>query len=492
MKRNGKKARKIRKLIITCTLSAVVLIVSTYTWFIGIQTVHVNPFEIEIAATEGLYLSLDGKEWSYELDVMQASAYANNTNQLKNVELVPMSSVGDLDPTSSTMKLYEKASLTTSPGGYRLLASRVNNNTASTITVGEGDDQKTKTLYKEQNGYIAFDLFVKNLSGNEYYYENQPLNEEAIYLNFDSIVKVKTNGSDSQELTGIENSVRVAFAQIGRVKATTTDEELITGLTCNIDTDEDSETFGKPIYTTSTGVTGICRDAQIWEPNDTKHVQNAINWYKESCLTRKTDGDTVNLPTSYNVNTKTDGTSNAVYCHADGGATKTYMNANNNALPTYAISNPIAVTDNVDVYDGAVYNTYLKNTAKYTDVQSGVEKGYKGAANKTDYKLVEFPYFTDTMKNKLGMSRPEFMTLAPNSITKVRVYIWLEGQDIDNYDFAQLGKTISINFGFTKERFLDTDVDYDSENSPMTREDYDSNVDDNVTTQIPTTKELSN
>ena len=54
------------------------------------------------------------------------------------------------------------------------------------------------------------------------------------------------------------------------------------------------------------------------------------------------------------------------------------------------------------------------------------------------------------------------MTLAPNSITKVRVYVYLEGQDVDNYDFASLGKKISINFGFTKERFFDEDVDYDS------------------------------
>ena len=54
------------------------------------------------------------------------------------------------------------------------------------------------------------------------------------------------------------------------------------------------------------------------------------------------------------------------------------------------------------------------------------------------------------------------MTLAPNSITKVRVYIWIEGQDVDNYDFASLGKKISVAFGFTKERFFDEDVNYDS------------------------------
>ncbi|MDD4188127.1 MAG: DUF5011 domain-containing protein, partial [Bacilli bacterium] len=68
--------------------------------------------------------------------------------------------------------------------------------------------------------------------------------------------------------------------------------------------------------------------------------------------------------------------------------------------------------------------------------------------------------FTDTMKLKEGMDRPVFMTLAPNSITKVRVYVWIEGQDIDNYDFAQIGKAISVKFGFTKQRFTEDDVKY--------------------------------
>ena len=52
------------------------------------------------------------------------------------------------------------------------------------------------------------------------------------------------------------------------------------------------------------------------------------------------------------------------------------------------------------------------------------------------------------------------MTLAPNSITKVRVYVWIEGQDIDNYDYASAGKAISVGFGFTKERYVTTDVSY--------------------------------
>ena len=62
--------------------------------------------------------------------------------------------------------MYEKGSLTTTHGGYRIMASRVPN-----------------TSTDEYKGYVAFDLFIKNLSGNEYYVDNNVLNEEAIYLN---------------------------------------------------------------------------------------------------------------------------------------------------------------------------------------------------------------------------------------------------------------------------------------------------------------------
>ena len=58
------------------------------------------------------------------------------------------------------------------------------------------------------------------------------------------------------------------------------------------------------------------------------------------------------------------------------------------------------------------------------------------------------------------------MTLAPSSITKVRVYVFIEGQDIDNYDFAQIGKQISVKFGFTKERFNEEDINYE-ESAPI-------------------------
>ena len=427
-KHNEKHSKKIRKLVAMCSLIAIILAVSTYAWFIGMKRVEVSEFDINIATTEGLFLSMDGIDWKYNLDVNEATQYDNNTNKLDGVELIPLSSVGDMDSTTSRMKLYEKSSLTAVPGGYRLLSAQVNNYT---------NQEPNTQAYIEGDGYVAFDLFIKNLSGDEYYIDNDPDNEEAIYLNTNSSVKVADVGGVPN--TGIENSLRVAFAQIGRVEGDTVDQDTITGITC-----ADDEDGAAP-------VTGICRSAQIWEPNDTAHVGNAINWYDKSCLAR----------------TAADVYSSSSYTESDDGTTTCNDIVNGTAYPTYAISRRIDVADGVNIYDGTAFNTYATNTIDYAT--------YAAAEDKAPYKLVEYPNFTDTMKNIAGAERPQFMTLAPNSITKVRVYIYLEGQDIDNYDFAQLGAKVSVNFGFTKERYTEEDIDYDGPSTDITPSDEEEN-----------------
>ena len=104
-----------------------------------------------------------------------------------------------------------------------------------------------------------------------------------------------------------------------------------------------------------------------------------------------------------------------------------------------------------------IMNNVIKNVImanNYIDVYDGELNGHE---IDTDY-LEEVDTFTDYEKLLIGADRKEIMTLAPNSITKVRVYIWIEGQDVDNYDFASLGKQISVSFGFTKERFEQTEI----------------------------------
>ena len=198
---NQKRMKRIRSLIIICTLSALVFSVSTYAWFIGMRSVQVTSFDVEIAVTDSLILSLNGRDWSEtvsiaEDDLTDTYPYEGHTSSWGGAGLIPMSTVGDIDSTVSRLILFEKASFTPTPGGYRVMASRVPNN-----VVGE----------PERDGYAVFDLFIKNFTGNEYYTELDERNEEAIYLTIDSEVAVSAAGVAG---TGIENSVRVAFAKL--------------------------------------------------------------------------------------------------------------------------------------------------------------------------------------------------------------------------------------------------------------------------------------
>lgn len=383
-KLNKKSTLRIRNILLVFGLTALLISVSTYAWFIGMRTVNISSFDIEISSTESLLISLDGRTWSDEVIISEANhdkTYPGNTNSWSGKGLVPITTAGNMNPVSSRMILYDKTSLTATHGGFRLMSSKIDNTGA-----------------KEQNGYVVFDIFIKNISGSQYFKNLNILDEEALYLTVDSEVGAASSGVPN---TGIENSVRVALAQVGRVIASTTNPDTITSITCT-----DNEV-----------VTGICRDAVIWEPNDTKHHPNALVWYNATC--KKRVGLDVRNPGSYN------GSCSLI---KDGFA-----------YPTYVVNNPVSSKDSVDVYDGMEYNGYPVNS-----------------------KLLKVQTFTDTMRDKSGVERQEIFTLAPNSITKIRVYVYIEGQDIDNYEYAALGERIEVQFGFTKERFSATDFYYEA------------------------------
>ena len=400
-KEKKKRAKRFRSMLIAFLITAIFISIATYAWFIGMRTVYVMPFEVKIATTDSLLLSLDGMKWTTDLDVseeiLETESYTGHLNTLGN-GLKPISTIGDVDTLSSRMILFEKAGLPTTPGGYRLLASRVPNYNNPTAP--------------EPDGYVAFDLFIKNFSGKAYFENMNILEEEAIYLTFDSAVVISSEGGVPD--TGIENSVRVGFAHIGRVHGDTTDQNKITSVKCN-----DNGSGGSSVIN---GQTGICRRATIWEPNELDHVSGAIKWYEASCKRRI--GANTSLEASY-----TSSPCNPIEFEFG----ETYYPY----YPTYAVRSVVNSIDNIDIYDGPEYNYYPVNA-----------------------KVFKVPTLTDSMKLERGTKRQEMFTLAPNSITKVRVYIWIEGQDIDNYDYSAIGKKIRINFGFTKERFEPDDIGY--------------------------------
>lgn len=438
MKKHNKKdnkkrqKRKLAWLLGLTGITAIVLIVETYAWFIGTGSIYTSEFEIGVSTEKSLFLSLDGDNWSENLTISEENvmgllesidetsklnnhnAYEGHTNKWvdEEVGLIPISTNGEKDYEVSRLKLYGKSSITATPGGFRLISTRLDNYNEAVDESGES----TGVIVDEREGYVAFDLFIKNGEGVDYIEKYNEEDDEAIYLTTNSSVSVVKAG-DNEEDYGLANSVRIAFAQIGRVASATAKVADITGMVCSPENtgEEDEEGNKTPMVGEQTG---LCdkTSTTIWEPNDTQHNEKLIEYFERVCKGKKVEGDGENKIVTYGADEET----------------KCITLESGKATDTYVVNQDILSKDNVDVYDGL-------NGYEIEDI--------------AEYKISKYDTFTDTEKNLKDEARPAFFKLAANSVTKIRVYIYLEGQDVDNYDLISLGKKIKINFGFTKDQF---------------------------------------
>lgn len=396
-----RRRKRAEKIIFLIGITAVIFVVATYAWFIGTTQITVSNFTLNVKSGDGLELSLDGKTFDTSVTISKEIIDAlktegtgtylaenGNKNYWTEEGLEPISTVGEMDTTNSVLKLFNKTSIATLTGGYKLRSNLIENGTAET------------------GGYVAFDLFIRNKSGEGYIEEFNHANDEGVYLIGDSEVKMVANGEDPTATggDGVQNSIRLAFMQIARIDMTETDKSKVQNMSC----------------TTSTGVTPLCAVTaptgfdstgrgltwNIWEPNNDQHIESAKTHYEAICKKR---------------------TDENVYA-ADACEWVT------EDQKTYAVRDTVDADDLVNVYDG--HNGYAGSTYSETNIEG---------------KLVEMDYFTDTEKNETD--KKEIFYISPNSITKLRVYIYLEGQDVDNYDLGSYGKLIQINFGFTKDKF---------------------------------------
>ena len=81
-KRSKKQKKRVRNLALVCTLTTIVLVASTFAWFIGMRTVNVNSFDVTIAAVDGLSLSLDGEHFTEKLVKMKQLILATQIHGL--------------------------------------------------------------------------------------------------------------------------------------------------------------------------------------------------------------------------------------------------------------------------------------------------------------------------------------------------------------------------------------------------------------------------
>lgn len=337
MKTKNKRKNKKRKLLLALLmllLTFVTLSTSTYAWFTANKTVTVNSINVNVAATNGLQVSVNAIEWKTIItneDIQKIvdeiatdptkATYPSAVNQLPNSSamLSPVSTVGNV-----------------SDGKMGMFLGTVSSDASGNLTLTA--EQSVEASSKTSGNFIAFDLFFQVQSQSD------------IYLTSNSTV---TSGANNN--TGIHNAGRVAFVDEGYLPAGSN--------VANIQALKE----GKNVV--------------IWEPNTDVHTAAAVNaaYGTYGHVTKETGAD---------------------------------------RLEYYGVKAPIPT--------GVALNS--------TDAQF--------------FQKVE-PTLTSVAAGIPSNGYLKVLTLNPG-ITKVRVYMWVEGQDVDCENNAS-GGSVSYNIQFSMD-----------------------------------------
>ncbi len=404
------KRRNIRGMIAKGFIVGVLCIMSTYAWFTTQKDITIYNLRGTVEVVESMEISLDAKSWHHKINLAEViegstvlqeavksrdNAYGGNKVTAPNIEpteLLPVSTVGGIG--KSYMPLY-KGEATSRANSTRLRS------------IGECVEINADNTGKD-NGYFAFDIYIKNTSRDD-----EP---DVLQLNLNSAVQVLTepvekniieNGVTGvreyigQAFSGVQNSVRVALALYeDNAPSIATQKEVLD----------------------ATKVSNIEKIA-IWEPNAPHHVQYVVD-----------------------NNNKLTGSKAVTF--EDGDAITTYA-LTSTALTQQTINN--------------VFNTDDSALGEQVTLQTEMTSQTEGDE---DYRILS----TDGKPYNLKDTDGDDFTIPTNTISRLRVYVWLEGQDVDCINLASLGGGIEVDLGLTKDDSVgtvleDDDDDIDNQNT---------------------------
>lgn len=326
-KNKKKRKRHLMFLLLLLFGTGIMLTTSTYAWFTSNQTVAVNTITVNIAAQNGIQVSVDGTNWKSIIqttDIKTASTtYTGAKNQLPS-SLEPVSSALTVGA-DGLMEMFYGQVAANATGDWYLKAEK--------STESNGTDGK----------FIAFDLFIKSDTSTN------------LYMTPNS----KVTPSDVND-TGIKNASRVAFVMLGN---TTIDDEV-----ADIQALGTTDAAGSTVY--------------LWEPNYDVHTPNAISHARDTYGLTITAG-----PDAARVN-----------------------------------------------YDG-ILAPIDPDTVKV------------GEAN-VDKHSAKFKAVTSTYQTKAANANNTQIFGLTAGVTKVRIYMWVEGQDVDCENSAS-GGNINYDLQFT-------------------------------------------
>lgn len=343
-KLNFPKFRNKTKLLFAVSLFVgILLTVATYAWFSASLNVKIKFFDVKVSTDTGLFISLDGVNFSDTIEISKDTIiedltrlYPNHTNQWASNGLWSVSSNGIPNSNSDKFAVFNG-----DMGKYMDKERRGQRFVVTTLI----DESKAN----DWSQYIAFDVFLKNVSGSPY--------KDNLYLTNNTFIEFDEEADEEtiEKMTDIMNSIRIGIIKIGETDSKS-DINTIQNLKCN------NECI-----------------SLIYEPNSLKHNQESID-----------------------------------------AAKKIGINLEDNIyVPTYGV-----------IKEG----TYLNHKSGF--LNSGVELD-------TEHFALQNTFFEDDFQTPLFQ--------IPNGITKVRVYVWIEGQDIDALEVHSEGAPVDLNIEFEKD-----------------------------------------
>ncbi|MEE3343064.1 MAG: hypothetical protein VZS44_03130 [Bacilli bacterium] len=357
-KKRSKK--KMMLLLLLLVLTAVMLSASTYAWFTSNRTVTIEDINVNVAASGGIQISVDGSSWKSILtntDLANAhTTYAAATNQIPST-LKPVSTAAKTLNSDGYLSMWlgtvSTSETTTNLGEYIL-------STEDVSTVGDNSVTPVVANQGTAGNFVMFDVFLR--------FDSSDATAQMLYLTNGSNVIVQQNASD----LGTQNSARVAFIK------------------------ESSTSTGSSLATIQALKTTDASNIFVWEPN-------------------------------YNAHTAT-GLSNAYsYYNSTNSGTQYTIAQTQAQVPYFGVIGAVQVSDDV-----------LLSKANATD-------------NATKFSAIT-PSIATASDWSTGNTYEQLFSLTPNTVTKVRIYFWIEGQDIDCENNASGGQiTLKLQFSLNSE-----------------------------------------
>ena len=442
-KKTTKNIRKteLRIIFFIILVAAAMFIISTYAWFSTQRNVSITNLNGTVEVAEGLEISLNAKEWFNEIVLndevtILKSAYEGHRN-ISPVEMLPVSTLGLVKTTTMTDLEMIRGKVTNSI----VLSDIVAMNEELAL---DADQTKHNSEHKQYPGYFAFDIFLKNSS-------KQEINDDILQLNYDSSVQIiGTKDAEGNAVgdasVGLQNTVRVGFAKYG---GNVGNDGKRVGIA---DVNADQTTILKATGANVAGAdTVYITDVAIWEPNANDHVQYIVDNNNKVALSSK------DKLTNYTVTKLENG--NIAY-----GTTS--------QMPTYGLKTEVvaAAASDKELKIANLYNWDKEDTktgendttpdngniSTYVQEQITLQTTKR---SDSDYRSTEGVQNLISTNN--AMSSAKFLTedekealtpfsIAPNCVIRLRVYVWLEGQDVDCINYASHGGGVTVNIGLVK------------------------------------------